>query len=174
MHFGSRNSTTPRTLNQIQTIMSRSGPSSGSNRRLQSRSPTARNRRSGTCPICLEDLDGRETWSCLQCEALIHVECMPRNLQTGHIHLENGCPLCRTTMDDPLRIAGRSQAAPHGAMCYVCWQPIAFGASMHSCAAPRRHCIATWHEECGRRQCPGCGLSVYRALVMRQGRQNSE
>ena len=153
--------------------MSSSNPSSGPNLRIQSRSPTARNRRSGTCPICLEELGGGETWSCLQCEALIHVQCMPRDLRTGRIHLENGCPQCRATMSDLLRTARQSKPAPNGAMCRVCWEPIALGSPMQCCAAPRRHCVATWHEECAPRQCPGCGLSAYRALVMRQWRPNA-
>ena len=45
---------------------------------------------------------------------------------------------------------------------------------MHKCGAPSAHCIASWHIRCNsevRRGCPGCGLTPYDAMVMRQHRQ---
>lgn len=141
---------------------------------LRSRSPARRRaqRSSGNCPICLNPLTGREEWNCLACNVAFHVDCMPRNT-AGRIHLPNGCPSCRTTMTACLRAAQRVEPAPHGAICAVCWRSIRHGTDMHRCAAPRSHCLATWHQSCNasvRERCPACRLTVFNALQMRQHR----
>ena len=144
--------------------------SSSSRLRLRSRSPNQK--RSGTCGIIWDEIGGKEMWTCVVCDAILRVACMPRN-DDGRIHLESGCPACRTTLRDALNFVTQAQPAPHGAMCSVCWTTIPHTTPMHSCAAPRWHCIAKWHTFCAakvRRKCPSCRCTKYEALVMRQQR----
>ena len=119
--------------------------SSSSRLRLRSRSP--HQKRSGTCGICLDEIGGQEVWTCVVCDAIFHVACMPTN-RAGHIHLRTGCPACRSTMRDALNSVAQPRLAPNGAICSVCRTGIAHGTPMHSCAAPRWHCIlARQHEK---------------------------
>ena len=121
---------------------------------------------SGDCCICLEPLDGEESWRCLVCQVIIHWRCIPKSVE-GRATLENGCPQCRFRMQDALDACTRSAPAPYGAVCAVCNFDISRGDLMMACAAPRYHCVAVWHAQCYPRRCPGCRLSTYRALQLR-------
>ena len=140
-------------------------------RRLRSRTPPAMrcgDAGSGECVICLEDIGLTEKWRCLQCNVVAHVDCMPRNT-LGHIHLGNGCPVCRVTMAQLLTEAKRPCTASKGLVCYVCLKHIQDGRECMKCPAPRHYCQAHWHAECitnGR--CPACGNNAYQALCTRR------
>ena len=146
--------------------------------RCRSRTPPSRtppSRISGTCCICLQELDGAPAWRCLVCPIIAHVDCMPRT-PSGHIHLNNGCPVCRTTMTSAIQHFRTPFPAPFGAWCSLCFQPITPTTPMLRCAAPRTHCLATWHAQptatCpgpieAQHACPGCTLSTYNGLRFR-------
>ena len=142
--------------------------------RSRSRGQRLRERSGQDCCYCLARITSADiTWNCVTCDAVCHDACMPRR-EDGSIHLSTGCPQCRTRGRDVIALLKEPVAAPHGAICKVCYRPIDPGTPMHKCGAPSAHCIASWHTRCNsevRRGCPGCGLTPYDAMVMRQHRQ---
>jgi hypothetical protein len=144
-----------------------------SGRRLRSRTPPAMRRGraagGGECCICLDDIGSDERWTCLRCNVVAHVRCMPT--EHGHIHLPGGCPQCSVTMNQLVAEAEQPRPASKGIVCYECKHIIEEGTMCRTCPAPRHYCQAHWHIECSRhygRRCPACNNHAYRALCIRR------
>jgi hypothetical protein len=143
------------------------------NRLRRSRTPPAMRRPrtlASACCLCLDEMQqADDVWSCLQCNVVAHVSCMPTN-RHGRIHLPNGCPQCRVTMTQLLRIADTPLPATKGLLCFACRYVIDEGTLCRRCPAPRHYCQAHWHADaaCRAGRCPGCGKNSFEALCMRR------
>ena len=147
--------------------------------RIRSRSPRWRRYRSnesvGDCIICFEAVKLRDAWQCLQCEAVLHISCVPTNAY-GRLTLtqgggRGGCPLCGITLTQAISTLTASTPAPFGAMCQYCKRNIGYGQLMNRCVDSRRNCLAVWHPICRPHhatRCPGCDLTVFEAIRNRR------
>ena len=133
-------------------------------RRATSVSPT-RPPPTQECLICRFLLGSQKVWTCLQCHMTIHLACYNKQ---DPLSDENPCPFCRSTPAQVCNALSYQDAAPWGAVCYICRKGIPQGQPMRRCPARRRFCLASFHTKCYRqgagvplseKRCPACGTS---------------